>query len=275
MIVVCLDDTKPVTREEASWACWVGDGKNRFYDKHQCMRLFFHLRAKTNCVIVIVFENGKSGFLGEHSCMDGTPTLRLTEFMLASLAAKKVDLGPPRTSETAKELPAPTELKFIINETVTKHVKDAEIAFDNLVGQHDMHVCALFRILESGSNLPRQVLHYEGYGKEYIKKFKASPDAWAQLVKQLAFHKMFGRPGVCYESAQTRKYQRGRTEVIRSASNESKAWAEAMLNPHETVSAIPRPGRPCILKPFHLGYPSRCAVQEGRHSTWPILCLGY
>ena len=41
---------------------------------------------------------------------------------------------------------------------------------------------------------------------------------------------MFNRPGVTYESAQTRKYQLGRTEVIRSASNESKAWAEAMLD---------------------------------------------
>ena len=81
------------------------------------------------------------------------------------------------------------------------------------------------------------VLHYEGYGKEYIKKHKTSPDAWAQLVKQLAFHKMCGRPGVCYESAQTRKYQLGRTEVIRSASNESKAWAEAMLDSSQTVSA--------------------------------------
>ena len=69
-------------------------------------------------------------------------------------------------------------------------------------------------------------------------------------MKQLAFHKMFGRPGVCYESAQTRKYQLGRTEVIRSASKESKAWAEAMLNPHETVSAIRRPRRPRILTLF-------------------------
>ena len=68
-----------------------------------------------------------------------------------------------------------------------------------------------------------------------MKKFKASPDAWAQLVKQLAFHKMFNRPGVTYESAQTRKYQLGRTEIIRSASNETKAWAEAMLDPEETV----------------------------------------
>jgi carnitine O-acetyltransferase len=68
-----------------------------------------------------------------------------------------------------------------------------------------------------------------------MKKFKASPDAWAQLVKQLAFHKMFNRPGVTYESCQTRKYQQGRTEVIRSASTESKEWAEAMLNAEESV----------------------------------------
>ena len=84
------------------------------------------------------------------------------------------------------------------------------------------------------------MLHYEGYGKNQIKHFKASPDAWAQLVKQLAFQKMFGRPGVTYESAQTRKYQQGRTEVIRSASNESKKWAEAMLDPQETVSSLAR-----------------------------------
>jgi len=81
------------------------------------------------------------------------------------------------------------------------------------------------------------VLHYEGYGKEMIKKFRVLPDTWVQLVKQLAFHKMFNRPGVTYESCQTRKYQLGRTEVIRSASSESKAWAEAMLDPDETVSA--------------------------------------
>ncbi|EPS96518.1 hypothetical protein FOMPIDRAFT_1025351 [Fomitopsis schrenkii] len=195
MIIVPLDDIAPITREDASWASWVGDGRNRFYDKHQ----------------LIVFENGKSGFLGEHSCMDGTPTLRLNEFSLASLAAGKVDLGPARTAE---DLETPEELTFVLDSKTEQFIKQAEANFDELVGKHDM-----------------EVLHYEGYGKEYIKKFKASPDAWAQLVKQLAFHKMFNRPGVCYESAQTRKYQRGRTEVIRAASNESKAWAEAMLDP--------------------------------------------
>ncbi|KAI6030704.1 acyltransferase ChoActase/COT/CPT, partial [Pisolithus orientalis] len=202
-IVVCLDDARPVTREHVSWACWVGNGRNRFYDKHQ----------------LIVFDNGRSGFLGEHSCLDGTPTLRFNEFMLASLTANKVDLGPSRTTSTGAELPQPIELKFELDARCMTYVDEACKHFDELVGMHDM-----------------EVLHYEGYGKDLMKKFRVSPDAWVQLVKQLAFHKMFNRPGVTYESCQTRKYQRGRTEVIRSASCESKAWAEAMLDPDETVS---------------------------------------
>ncbi|EGN98050.1 hypothetical protein SERLA73DRAFT_182914 [Serpula lacrymans var. lacrymans S7.3] len=200
-IIVCLDDTKPITREDISWACWVGDGQNRFYDKHQ----------------LLVFDNGRSGFLGEHSCMDGTPTLRLNEFILASLAAKKVDLGEPRTSSTGGSLPEPRELKFDLDDRCKAFISDSCQHFNELVGKHDLHV-----------------LHYEGYGKSLMKTFKASPDAWAQLVKQLAFHKMFNRPGVTYESCQTRKYQLGRTEVIRSASSETKAWAEAMLSADET-----------------------------------------
>ena len=198
IIIVPLDDTKPVTRDDISWKCWVGDGRNRFYDKHQ----------------LIVFDNGRAGFLGEHSCMDGTPTLRMSEFILSSIAAGKVDYGPP---SVRADLPAPKELAFELDAASEQAIRAAEAHFDELVGRHDM-----------------QVLHYEGYGKNQIKHYKVSPDALAQLVKQLAFHKMFGRPGVCYESAQTRKFKLGRTEVIRSASAESRAWAEAMLDPGES-----------------------------------------
>jgi carnitine O-acetyltransferase len=35
MIVVALDDAKPTNREDLSWGAWVGDGRNRWYDKHQ------------------------------------------------------------------------------------------------------------------------------------------------------------------------------------------------------------------------------------------------
>ncbi|KAJ7134807.1 acyltransferase ChoActase/COT/CPT [Mycena epipterygia] len=224
MIVVCLDDTAPVTREDISNACWVGDGRNRFYDKHQ----------------LIVFENGRSGFLGEHSCMDGTPTLRMNEYMLATLALGKADLGTP----TGELLPAPTELPFTLNATTRTLIDGAAARFDALTAAHELHV-----------------LHYEGYGKDAIKRFGASPDAWAQLVKQLAFTKMRGRPGVTYESAQTRKYQLGRTEVIRSASSETAAWAAAMLDSQATDAQRAALLRKAVTR--HLQYAAWAADGQG------------
>ncbi|KAI8986185.1 acyltransferase ChoActase/COT/CPT [Trametes punicea] len=240
IMVVCLDDTKPVSREDASWQCWVGDGRNRFFDKHQ----------------LIVFENGKSGFLGEHSCMDGTPTLRMNEFILASLAEGKADLGPARTPSTGADLPPPQELTFVLDDRTQTYIADAQTHFDALVAAHDM-----------------AVLHYDGYGKEHIKAHRASPDAWAQLVKQLAFHKMFARPGVCYESAQTRKFQLGRTEVIRSASNESRAWAEAMLDPAQTDERRAALFRRAVAR--HLQYAAWAADGQGvdRHLFGLKKCL--
>lgn len=81
------------------------------------------------------------------------------------------------------------------------------------------------------------------------------------MVKQLAFHKMFNRPGVCYESAQTRKFQLGRTEVIRGASKESKAWAEAMLSPAESVRSI------ILADGLHVNSYSHFRVQDTRRAA--------
>ncbi|KIJ54690.1 hypothetical protein M422DRAFT_24596 [Sphaerobolus stellatus SS14] len=223
IIVVALDDTKPVTREEISWQCWVGDGENRFYNKHQ----------------LIVFDNGRSGFLGEHSCMDGTPTLRLNEFILASLAHNKIDHG-----SSTRSLPAPKPITFNLTPSTTNLISEAKTHFSELTSAHDL-----------------EVLHYEGYGKDLIKKFKASPDAWMQLCKQLAFQKMYGRPAVTYESCQTRKFREGRTEVIRSASSESKAWAEAMVDPEQTDEARAALFRKAVSR--HLQYAAWAADGQG------------
>ena len=87
---------------------------------------------------MIVYDNGRSGFLGEHSCMDGTPTLRMNEFVLASIASGKFDLNPTRTS--ASTLPEVEELVFDLDDKVHKAIKDAETRFDELVGKHDLEV---------------------------------------------------------------------------------------------------------------------------------------
>lgn len=86
---------------------------------------------------MIVYDNGRSGFLGEHSCMDGTPTLRMNEFVLASIAQGNFNLNPT----SALTLPEVEELVFELDDDkVQKAIKDAETRFDELVGKHDLQV---------------------------------------------------------------------------------------------------------------------------------------
>ncbi|KAI8362655.1 acyltransferase ChoActase/COT/CPT [Blakeslea trispora] len=194
--IVCLDDQTPFTRDEGSRACWHGDGRNRFFDKP---------------LQFIVFENGKAGFMGEHSCMDGTATCRLNEYVCDGLNRNLIQHG---SSHVRSDLPTPHELKFHIDDAVIKDVKSAGFQFEELINKHELTVLA-----------------YQAYGKNLIKKFKCSPDGYAQMVIQLAYYKMFGTSRPTYESAQTRKFQRGRTETSRTVSTESIAFVKTMEDP--------------------------------------------
>lgn len=167
---------------------------------------------------VVVFENGKSGFNGEHSCMDGTPTSRLNDWLLRSLAHGKIDLGSTEVRPASK-LPQVKPITFNLPSSVKSTISEAVKAHDSIMAKHDL-----------------SVLEYSGYGKEVIKKYKTSPDSYAQLVMGLAYYKMEGKVAPTYESAQTRKYRLGRTEVIRSTTNEALEWYKAMENPQRSVS---------------------------------------
>ena len=85
-----------------------------------------------------MYDNGRSGFLGEHSCMDGTTTLRMNEFVLGSIASGKFDLNLTKTC--ASTLPGVEELVFELDDNVQKAIKDSEARFDELVGKHDLEV---------------------------------------------------------------------------------------------------------------------------------------
>jgi carnitine O-acetyltransferase len=91
------------------------------------------------------------------------------------------------------------------------------------------------------------VLHYTIYGADWIKstgipiplcppliltsaKAKFSPDAYLQMVLQLAWYRTRGTFTATYETALTRMFQRGRTETIRTLSTESRAWVLGMVD---------------------------------------------
>lgn len=145
--------------------------------------------------------------------MDGTPTSRLNDWMLRSLAAGKVDLGSG-TPRDASSLPSVSTLELSLPESAKSAVKDAAAQFDATMAKHEI-----------------AALQWDGYGKDTIKRFKLSPDSFAQLVMAYAHYRMCGEIAATYESAQTRKYKLGRTEVIRTATSAALAFCKAMDDP--------------------------------------------
>ena len=198
--VVCLDQDKPITKEEHSISCWHGDGQNRFFDKSMQF---------------IINDNGKAGFNGEHSMMEATITHRVCDWVLNELANGTVDLG----DGSIESVPAPQKLEFDLNSKVAVAINFAVQNFEKLTSKRELVVTT-----------------FEGYGKNAIKKFGVSPDAYAQMAIQLAYYKMYKKPCATYESAGTRKFLKGRTETGRSCSTESLNWTRAMTDPSISVS---------------------------------------
>ncbi|KAK0722139.1 acyltransferase ChoActase/COT/CPT [Lasiosphaeria miniovina] len=194
--VVCLDDAAPVTLEERAHAYWHGDGQNRWFDKP---------------LQFIVNDNGTSGFMGEHSMMDGTPTHRLNDFVNDVIFNSKLDFSDPTVRSS---LPEPQAVKFVVTKELQAEIDRAVQDFTAVIGQHELAVQA-----------------YQGYGKGLIKKFRCSPDAYVQMIIQLAYYKMYGKNRPTYESAATRRFQQGRTETCRSVSEASVAWCNAVADP--------------------------------------------
>jgi carnitine O-acetyltransferase len=91
-----------------------------------------------NC-LVIVCDNGRSGFLGEHSCLDGTATMRMNEFVLGAIEHGQITASTG--SESTVSPSDPKELHFDIDAKSNEYIKQAEINFDKLVGDHELEVC--------------------------------------------------------------------------------------------------------------------------------------
>ncbi|KZT59418.1 acyltransferase ChoActase/COT/CPT [Calocera cornea HHB12733] len=196
--LLCLDTETPGDIIDFSRACWHAgmSGKswgNRWYDKP---------------LQWIVFDNGKAGFMGEHSVMDGTPTVRLCDTVLHAIADPHFDNGKPTF-----ELPEPEELCWQLGQEDHNAIAAATENFSTLINSQAMSY------------------HTTSYGKATIKNYKVSPDSWAQMLIQLAHARLHppGTPPVgTYEAATTRRFAHGRTETIRTVCDESREWVEAM-----------------------------------------------
>ncbi|KAF8659855.1 hypothetical protein AX16_001740 [Volvariella volvacea WC 439] len=202
--VINLDDSSPTDPVHHSRALWHGDLvdgvprglRNRWVDKPTQF---------------IVFDNAYAGIMGEHSVMDGTPTVRLSDDVLEMLADPTFDHGTASSAPLANPIP----LDWKITPAISGAISRADQAARELIESQELSY------------------YLTPYGKAAIKKFGVSPDSWAQMIIQLAYRRLIGsnkRLGGTYEAATTRKFYKGRTEAIRVVSSESDAWVNSMLD---------------------------------------------
>lgn len=169
-----------------------GTGRNRFWDK---------------AVQIVVENSGRATMIGEHSPCDALIPSIVCDYALAE------DLDPTGDSRRG----SPTAAK----------VNKLEWIVDDATGQAIER--ATKTVAEIAADSEGRMLWYDEYGAGWIKSVaKQPPDAYLQMALQLAYHKTHNAPTATYETASTRLFRHGRTEVIRTFSEDSWRWVKAM-----------------------------------------------
>ncbi|GJQ73911.1 hypothetical protein Trydic_g18845 [Trypoxylus dichotomus] len=222
LLVICLDEPLPSSfncrlvkgtkghmaggRDEANLALQMIHGGGT---KHNSGNRWFDKTLQ-----LIVSGDGACGLCYEHSPAEGVALILMIEKMLKHVNSLPANTDVPSTSTS--HLPPPERLEWNLESDEQKKIEEAGIFLDNLL--KDLDFC---------------VYRFTGYGKDFMKSCKVSPDAYIQLALQLAYYKLQGKLTATYESASTRRFLHGRVDCIRSASPEALDWVRAMAQPKE------------------------------------------
>ncbi|KAL6094014.1 hypothetical protein STEG23_029384 [Scotinomys teguina] len=121
-------------------------------------------------------------------------------------------------SENVRDIPLPEELVFTVDEKILSDIYLAKV--QHLKGASDLQIAAHA---------------FTAFGKKLTKKEALHPDTFIQLALQLAYYRLYGRPGCCYETAMTRYFYHGRTETVRSCTEEAVRWCQSMEDPSTSL----------------------------------------
>ena len=225
LFVLCLDYVEPATSAQlcGNMLCGtseivkgvqVGTCTNRWYDKLQ----------------IIVCKNGSAGINFEHTGVDGHTVLRFasdvyTDTILRfakSINGQAPSLWASDSPDPSKRDPdsfgdvstTPHKLEWDMLPELSTALRFAETRLADLIQQNEF-----------------ETLEFSGYGKNFMTSAGFSPDAFVQMAFQAAYYGLYGRVENTYEPAMTKAFLHGRTEAIRTVSEESANfvrtfWAE-------------------------------------------------
>lgn len=186
----------------------VGTCTNRWYDKLQ----------------LIITKDGKCGINFEHTGVDGHTVLRFASDIYTDSIlkfAKLINSNSPslwksyskQTTDKSKYCFEPRKLEWNLTQDLSLSLRFAETRLSDLIHQNEF-----------------STLEYKKYGMERIKKMGMSPDAFVQMCFQLTYYSLYGKVESTYEPAMTKIFIHGRTEAIRSVSEESNEFVTKFLN---------------------------------------------
>ncbi|ORX62761.1 acyltransferase ChoActase/COT/CPT [Hesseltinella vesiculosa] len=209
LFAVCLDDYATAQELDLTHHNYSHgrNARNRWFDKG---------------MQVIVETNAAAGINGEHSAVDAVVPLRAVDDVL-----KREPMQV--NGDASVSLAAPRHLTW---------------ALDNRDEMKAILQTAEQNAKERIDDLDTVMLHYRDYGSNFMKRAKVSPDGWLQMAFQLAYYRHYGEPCATYESASTRKYLTGRTETVRSCSEETlaftKMWDDKDVSMNDKLAAFER-----------------------------------
>lgn len=209
--VLNLDHFNPTTQDNTCATLLHGGS----YPHHASANRYFDKSFN-----VVVFPDGRTGLVGEHSGIDGYPTTVITDMVWEMTAdpSKIAEISGNGDFADVKLVPEGRLLKFVEEGKTDTSIKQF---CDEAIAYHNKNV----------AKVDMTLLRFNHYGTKEIKAAGVSPDGFVQMAFQLAYHRIHNDYAPVYESCSTRQYLHGRTEVGRSLSNDAVAFVESFDNP--------------------------------------------
>ncbi|KAH8360904.1 hypothetical protein KR200_000015 [Drosophila serrata] len=212
LFVVCLDECVPIP-----------EGQKYIVQAHQLLHGGGLTENSANrwmdkTIQLIVNPNGLAGFCYEHSPAECQPLAMLMDYVMEKI---QKEAESESGSDCHCECREPNKGN---NSNPARHLRF--LPADECINMW-LHV-AMRNISKIANQLQMYVFEYECHGKDFIKAQGLNSDSYIQMALQLAYYNMHKTIPAQYESAHLRMFVDGRTETIRSTSNKSKEFLEAM-----------------------------------------------
>lgn len=265
LFVLCLDYTEPADSaalcqnmlcgtSEIEKGVQIGTCTNRWYDKLQ----------------IIVCKNGSAGINFEHTGVDGHTVLRFASDVYTDTIlrfARTINGQAPTLWATTSPDPSKRDPESFGDVNTTPHKLEWDLI-------PELRVAVRFaetRLADLIEQNEFQCLDFQGYGKNFMTSMGFSPDAFVQMAFQAAYYGLYGRVECTYEPAMTKVYLHGRTEAIRTVSEESVNFVQAFWADNPAEQKVEALKKACQK---HTATTKECAKAQGcdRH-LYALFCL--